>query len=515
MLFNSLPFLFFLPVAFVLYWASPAKVRYITLLIISLFYYLTFGPKYILLLLCTIFVTWMAAIKVYDVRDRDDGKRSRAKLILAGACACCLGLLFFFKYFNFMSMTVTRVLNLFSLNLHPFTLKLMLPVGISFYTFMTVSYLADVYLGKIEPERNFAKYALYVSFFPHIVMGPIGRADKLMPQLFPEDPGVRHFDETEASIGLRMMLWGFFKKLIIADSLGKYVDLIYENVPYYFGLTFIMVAVMYSFQIYCDFSGYTDIATGTARLFNINLGPNFRSPYFATSIRDFWSRWHISLSTWLRDYVYIPLGGSRCSEAKRNRNLMATFLVSGLWHGASWTFVFWGALHGIYQIGERMIGKSIGKKNRDAFGGESGGETGDAPGGEGGKKASTVLLRIVKTLVTFGLVTIAWIFFRADTFKDAVFIVTHLHSGVIRHLPESWEKMMSDLMITELGLFKLFGSLIALGIYDFISLKRDIPVAMAKLPLIVRWGIYSALTVLIIVSKLHGGTTQSFIYFNF
>ena len=500
MLFNSLPFLFFLPLAFLLYWISPAKVRWITLLAISMFYYLAFGSGYIIMLLCTIVVTWKASLMLGNIPKSDERHR---KLVLFGALIISLGFLFFFKYFNFMLITATRVLNLLSFKLDPFTLKLMLPVGISFYTFMSVSYLVDVYKGKISPEPNLARYALFVSFFPHIVMGPIGRADALMPQLFPEEK--KPFNAESASIGLRMMLWGLFKKLIIADSLGKYVDTVYGNVQNYFGLTLIMAVLMYSFQIYCDFSGYTDIAIGTAKLFNINLAQNFKSPYFSKSIKEFWSRWHISLSTWLRDYVYIPLGGSRCSKWKRDRNLMATFMVSGLWHGASWTFVLWGMLHACFQIAEGWFKKPAG----------DGMNIRDMKPVKGGKAVLAALAGVGLVIFTFLRATFAWIFFRVDTFKDAVYIITHLHNGVILHFFDAWEKMMSDLAITDLGLWKLLASIIALSIYDFISLKRDIPTEFGKLPTVLRWAVYLGLTSLIIVSKLHGGTTQSFIYFNF
>ena len=304
----------------------------------------------------------------------------------------------------------------------------------------------------------------------------------------------KKFDYDVAVSGLRMMLWGYFKKLVISDALAKYVDLIYGNVPYYFGMTFIMASVMYTFQIYCDFSGYSDIAIGTARLFNIELMQNFKSPYFSSSVREFWSRWHISLSTWFRDYVYIPLGGSRKGKLKKRINLMLTMLVSGLWHGANWTFVLWGGLHGIYQVIEDVLRDITGKKE---------------------KKAPGRLSVIFHTLLTFALVDIAWIFFRADSISDAFFIVTHLHNGVILHFANAWKKMTVDMLITTFGLWKLLAAILALMIYDYFSLKHDIPKEMSRWKLPLRWLIYVGLTTLIIINKLHGGTTQQFIYFNF
>ncbi len=485
MLFNSLAFLVFLPIAFALYWAAPEKIRWIVLLLVSYYFYMAASPRYVLLLLCTSLLIWASSL-VLEKADRED--RAFRKGILTATLLIAFGLLVFFKYYNFAVNSIVGLMGLFSMNIEPHLLNLLMPVGISFYTFQSVSYLLDVYSGKSKAQKSFARFALYVSFFPQIIAGPIGRTNELMPQMECR----KKFDYDLAVSGLRMMLWGYFKKLVISDALGKYVDLIYGNVPYYFGMTFIMVSVMYTFQIYCDFSGYSDIAIGTARLFNIELMQNFKSPYFSTSVREFWSRWHISLSTWFRDYVYIPLGGSRKGSVRKNINLMATMLVSGLWHGANWTFVLWGGLHGIYQVIEGFLRDKLPKRQKDR---------------------PPVL--ILHGILTFALVNLAWIFFRADSISDALFIVTHLHNGVILHFLDAWKKMKVDMLITDFGLIKLAAAIIVLMVYDYFSLKHDIPKEMQKWKLPLRWLIYIGVTALIIINKLHGGTTQQFIYFSF
>ena len=488
MLFNSLAFLIFLPVAFILYWIAPQKTRWIVLLLISYYFYMAASPRYVLLLLATSLVVWGASL-IIDRTDPDQGAFKKGVLVVT--LFICFGLLIFFKYYNFAANSIVGLMNLFSFNIEPHLLNLLMPVGISFYTFQSTSYLIDVYKGKSKPQESFARFALYVSFFPQIIAGPIGRTDELMWQLDCE----KKFDYDVAVSGLRMMLWGYFKKLVISDALAKYVDLIFGNVPYYFGMTFIMASVMYTFQIYCDFSGYSDIAIGTARLFNIELMQNFKSPYFSSSVREFWSRWHISLSTWFRDYVYIPLGGSRKGKIRKRINLIITMLVSGLWHGANWTFVLWGGLHGVYQVIEDVFRDKFGKDKE--------------------KKAPGRLSIIFHTLLTFALVDIAWIFFRADSISDAFFIVTHLHNGVILHFANAWKKMTVDMLITTFGLWKLLAAILVLMIYDYFSLKHDIPKEMSRWKLPLRWLIYVGLTTLIIINKLHGGTTQQFIYFNF
>ena len=495
MLFNSLGFLFFLPIVFILYWAVPGKYRNAALLVISYYFYFSCSAAYTLILIATTCVTYFAGLGLDGCTD----ERKRRRILTAGVLVTA-GILAFFKYFNFISVSITEFFNLFGLGLDEFTLKLVQPIGISFYTFQSISYIADVYKGKSRAERSPLIFALYISFFPQIISGPIARTNDLLPQLKAVGEN-RKFNYENAAAGLRIMLWGYFKKLIVADTLGKYVDLIYANVPYYFGMTFIMASLMYTIQIYCDFSGYSEIALGVAKLFNINLSVNFKSPYLSRSVKEFWSRWHISLSTWFRDYVYIPLGGSRCAQWKTNFNLIVTFLVSGLWHGANWTFILWGGLHGVYQVLEKYAVRIFGRKKKDAD--------------ESGVSFGKVIKNILTWCITFNFVSLFWIFFRADNVRDAFFIITHMHNGVLFHFAASWEKMMTDMGITAAELWKLCAFIAAIMAYDFFSLKRDLTEAFKKVPVVPRWLVYTALTTLIIVLRLYSGTKQSFIYFNF
>lgn len=340
MSFNSIAFAIFLPIVFLLYWSIPKNKQWILLLISSYYFYMSWNVKYVFLILLTTVVSYACGILLgwtESVKKR--------RFILGCALFICLGILFLFKYFNFFTSTFCGVIQVFSIPLHPITLNLLLPVGISFYTFQTLSYVIDVYQGKIQPEKHFGIYATFISFFPQLVAGPIERSENLLPQIRRE----HCFSYEEATYGLRQMLWGFFKKIVIADTLAYYVDMVYDMPYSYNGASLLIVSVFFSFQIYCDFSGYSDIAIGTARLFGIRLMTNFKSPYFSESITEFWRKWHISLSTWFRDYVYIPLGGNRKGKIRKYVNTLITFLLSGLWHGANGTYVFWGGCMVVYK----------------------------------------------------------------------------------------------------------------------------------------------------------------------
>lgn len=308
----------------------------------SYYFYASWGPQYVAVILITTIISYIAAL-LMDVR-RKGGMYSKIILILS--FILCIGVLFFFKYFNFFTENIALLLQKFSMPLQPFTLKLALPIGVSFYIFQTISYLTDVYRGEIRAERDFGIYAVYISFFPKVMQGPIERGKKLLPQLH-----ARHaFQSEQACYGLKLMAWGYFKKLVLADSLSVYVNQVYNDLPAYKGFSLVLATFFFAIQLYCDFSGYTDIALGSARLLGINLTQNFKAPYFASSIKDFWGRWHISLSSWLKDYIYIPLGGNRVGKVRHALNIMITFLVSGLWHGASWNYILWGGIHGSYQV---------------------------------------------------------------------------------------------------------------------------------------------------------------------
>lgn len=323
-------FMLFFPLVFSIYWLMPHHTRWFLLLCASYYFYMSWKPAYIVLILFTTFISYAAARLI----EREP-LRKKQRWILITALVLCIGILFFYKYFNFFSITLSTLASRFLIPVHPVTVKLLLPVGISFYTFQTLSYVIDVYRGTVKAERHFGIYAAFISFFPQLVAGPIERTGNLLPQI-----KARHtFDANRGICGAKMMLWGYFKKMVIADLLAGIVDAVFANLCGYSGFALVLAVFFFSLQIYCDFSGYSDIAIGTARLLDIDLMINFKSPYFSSSIKEFWSRWHISLSTWFRDYVYIPMGGNRCSKLRQSVNLLTTFLVSGLWHGASWTFV--------------------------------------------------------------------------------------------------------------------------------------------------------------------------------
>ena len=346
MVFNSVGFLIFFPIVLILYFALPKRASWIMLLIASYYFYISWNVKLIYLIVFTTAISWISSMLIERTK-----KPAIRKLFLVLTLVTCLGILFFYKYFNFLSDSVVEALKFFGIGADPFNLDLILPVGISFYTFQTLSYVIDVYRGDIKTEPNFFFYALYVVYFPQLVAGPIERPDNLIPQLHE-----RHRPNWENTRnGLRKMLIGFFKKVVVADLLATYVNAVYNDAANATGLGIVIATVLFAVQIYCDFAGYTDIAIGCAEIMGIKLMQNFDRPYISESIQEFWRRWHISLSSWFKDYIYFPLGGSRCAKWKNLRNIMIVFMVSGLWHGAAWTFVSWGTLHGLYQV----IGKLL------------------------------------------------------------------------------------------------------------------------------------------------------------
>lgn len=480
MLFNSLAFMLFLPVIFALYWAFPHKYRWFLLLLASYYFYMSWNAKYIVLILFTTLISYLAAL--FLERERHPRKR---KAVLILVIVCCMGILFFFKYFNFFSSSIAAVLNRFALPVHPVTLMLVLPVGISFYTFQTLSYVLDVYRGKVKAERHFGIYAAFISFFPQLVAGPIERTENLLPQI-----RARHtFHYDKAMYGMKVMLWGYIKKMVIADLLAGYVDTVFGSVNAYTGFSWVLAVFFFTIQIYCDFSGYSDIALGTAKLLDIDLMTNFKSPYFSASVKEFWSRWHISLSTWFRDYVYIPLGGNRCSKGRQAVNLMATFLCSGLWHGANWTFVLWGAVHGLAQIAENACSAPL-KRLRE-----------------------TPVGKWALTAAVFVFCNLAWIFFRADTCADAWYILTHMLQGVI--YPRSYLRAgLAQLGINPLKGIYLAGLLLLLALYDYGNKDRDIiEHTFARLGR-GQWFFYLVMGLLFVFFS-QKGVAAEFVYFQF
>lgn len=379
MVFNSVEFLIFLPLVILLYYSIAPRYRWILLLIASYYFYMSWKVGYIFLIIISTLIDYFAAIQI----AKAETKKQKKRYLILSLCSN-LGMLFFFKYFNFFGEALNTGLNVFNIAEAIPYFHALLPVGISFYTFQTLSYTIDVYKGRKVPERQLGIFAVYVAYFPQLVAGPIERSVNLIPQFHER----KTFSAENISKGMKLIIWGFFLKLVIADRSAIYVNAVYNHVAEHDGLTFLAATVLFAFQIYGDFAGYSLIAIGSSRLMGIGLMQNFNRPYFAASIHDFWRRWHISLSTWFRDYLYIPLGGNRVSKPRWLFNLFITFLISGLWHGANWTFIIWGALHGIYLIIEALAG-------------------GRQRGGLG------------NILLTFLLVNLAWVFFRANTVMDA------------------------------------------------------------------------------------------------
>lgn len=390
MLFNSLSFMLFFPVVCVLYWLMGkglSRLRNWFLLVASYYFYMSWEPSYALLILFTSLSTWYCGLKLSDA---DCHKRTYLTLCLI----VNLLILFFFKYYNFFVGSLSDLLAWQGVRLHIPYSSFLLPVGISFYTFQSIGYIVDVYRKEIAPEKNFFTYALFISFFPQLVAGPIERAKNLLPQFHSK----HQFDGDEFILGLKMMIWGFFMKLCVAGNVAPYVDAVYNNVPNHNGTSLLLASVFFSFQIFCDFGGYSLIAIGTARCLGFRLMDNFNHPYLSVSVKEFWRRWHISLSSWFGSYVYIPLGGSRCNRWRHYRNLLLTMLASGLWHGANWTFLWWGGIHGLFLVMHNMFCRL--------------------------KRWGTIsLLKPVSILSTWIAVTFAWIFFRANSLSDAFAVI--------------------------------------------------------------------------------------------
>ena len=405
MLFNSTAFLLFFPTVCVLNFCIPlkhVKARNLLLLAASYYFYMNWKPAYALLLLTSTAVTYFAALGI----DRFEEKRKR-KLCLVGSLVVNLSILLLFKYYNFLAANVGDALQAWGLAMSLPEFGWLLPVGISFYTFQALGYSIDVYRGSTKVERDFATYALFVSFFPQLVAGPIERSNNLLPQ-FRE----RHrFDYGEVMAGVRLMVWGYFMKLVLADRCGLYVDTVFNHVDKHNGGSYLVASLLFPFQIYGDFAGYSLIAIGVARILGFRLMTNFRRPYFACSVGEFWHRWHISLSTWFKDYVYIPLGGNRVGRMRNYFNLMVTFVVSGIWHGANWTFLCWGSLHGLLLCMEKASG----------FG---------RTGHSGVRKAC-------RWMATFMLVSLTWILFRANSLQDAVTIIVGILTNFGMPKPET------------------------------------------------------------------------------
>lgn len=483
MLFNSIEFLCFLPIVFGLYWfvlKDSLRGQNALIVLASYVFYGAWDVRFLSLIILSSIVDFLLGQAIHDSNEQ-----RKRKLFLFLSLGVNLGILGFFKYYGFFVDSFVDLLNGLGFQAHRSTLNIILPVGISFYTFQTLSYTIDIYRKQLEPTRDPVAFFAFVAFFPQLVAGPIERASNLLPQFLKN----RTFDEQYAISGLRIMLWGFFKKVVIADRLAEYVDIVYSAPGEFQGISLIIATLFFALQIYCDFSGYSDIAIGVARLFGFDLMTNFRTPYFATSLREFWQRWHISLSTWFRDYVYIPLGGNRVGEVRKIYNLMVTFLVSGLWHGANWTFVIWGGIHGLILSFETIFRKST---------------------------AFNFVPNIIKGLFIFTVVCLAWIFFRANNVSDAFLIFNNTFTGLGNQLssPVELENALRS-FIPSLKEFKnLAISLVLFGIVEVFLYNKSFHQLVDKWKTPLRWGFYYLILFWIMYFGAFNQGAQ-FIYFQF
>lgn len=471
MIYNSFNFIIVFPFIFLLYYLIPSRLkvwRNIFLLIVSYLLYMSWNPVFSLVLLGVTGVTYSFA--------RLMEKKAHRKLVLTIGLITTAFPLIFFKYTDFICKSISDMFAWMGLSTELHGLNWAIPLGISFFTFQGISYLCDVYYQRIEPERNVLVYALYLSFFPSIVSGPINRATSIIPQINNLRP---FFDYNKAVEGLKMVLWGMFMKVVVADRVALYVDTVLPFYYNYTGMSCLLASFLYTIQIYADFAGYSLMAIGVGKLLGFELAENFRRPYFAVSVSEFWHRWHISLSTWLKDYVYIPMGGSRCSKGRSRWNVFVTFLVSGIWHGANWTFIVWGCMHGLCQIIEKMFGW---QKH------------------DGGN-----VMRAIRILITFLLVNFAWVFFRMPSLEEACKAIAHMFDP---HQP------MSIFLTTFLDFIFMFIGILMLFTKDFYDefFPTKLQVLNSK-HTIIRWSAYLFLISLIIVAGVLGN--DQFIYANF
>jgi D-alanyl-lipoteichoic acid acyltransferase DltB (MBOAT superfamily) len=512
MLFNSAAFLIFFPVVTTAYFLLPHRFRWMLLLAASCYFYMAFIPKYILILAVTITVDYFAGLGL----ERFEGQKKR--WILIASILTNVGMLAFFKYFNFANENLAALANFIGWNYPIQSLSILLPIGLSFHTFQSLSYTIEVYRGHQKAERHFGYLALYVMYYPQLVAGPIERPQNILHQLHEE----HHFDYPRVTEGLKRMAWGMFKKVVVADRMVRFVNPVYGDPTSYDGPALVLATLAFAIQIYCDFSGYSDIALGSAQVMGVKLMKNFDHPYFARSISEFWRRWHISLSTWFRDYVYIPLGGNRVSKPRWAFNLLLTFLISGLWHGANWTFIIWGALHGIYFILSTLTEPIWGRLS-----------------------AITRLDQLPRLksafamLTTLSLVTFSWIFFRAESLGDALYIARHLVSGWPSYLAQSWNIIVQGLQNTaNLGLYSIVNAfftilepvtrearavlaltglaLVILLVIEILQYRGNLLEQLNQKPVFFRRAVYaSLLAAILILGTSYASVQQAFIYFQF
>lgn len=490
----SLAFLIFFALSLIGYYLFPIKYRWIWLLAISLFFYLTADWRYMLFLGFSIVTTYAAGRLLGQVPA---GLLRRRRFILAAVLFLNIGCLVFLKFYNFTANAVGLLAGFLGMNAAPPLFDFIMPLGISFYTLQVAGYCIDVYKEKIAPERHILKYALFVSFFPQIIQGPIPRYDFLAPQL----TSPHKFEYRNFSHGLQLMLWGYFKKMVVADRAAIVVSAVFDNYAYpaYFdGGQILFAALLFSVQLYADFSGCVDIVRGCAQTFGIDLPLNFNRPYFATSIQDFWRRWHISLSSWLRDYVYIPLGGNRKGRIRQYINIMVVFLVSGLWHGVGFRYLAWGFLHGFYQVAGKLL-QPLRTQIIDRT----------------GVNRETIGYRILQIIPTFAMVTLAWIFFRATSLRTALSMVKRLFLDF--HLSSLVGDTLYMFGLSETNTHLLFAAIAFMVLVGIVQSQGSIRQRLDRQPLVIRWAVFLAGIAAVLIYGMYGPgmNASAFIYAQF
>ncbi len=511
MLFNTIEFLFFMPILFLAYYIVPKRFQWIILLFFSIVFYLFSVPVFILYVLGTIVTTYFGALFLgFTVKPAkrnleeasnnvvfDDIPRvnhRKRKVIIFSVIVINVGILFITKYLSFSISLLNSLMNRLHFNHTLPVFSIVQPLGISFYTLQALGYIIDVYRNKYIPEKNLAKHALYILYFPQIVQGPIGRCDLLSAQLFRGN----HFDYTQVKFGLQLVLWGFFKKLVIADRCGILVNEVFTNYQNYSGYQILIASLFYTVQIYADFSGFTDIAIGVSQSLGIKLSDNFKQPYFSRSIQDFWRRWHISLSSWFRDYIYFPLGGNRKGELRKYLNVILVFVISGLWHGVGFNYIAWGLLHGSYQVVGALTKNFKGKLARCL-----------------GLDMQSRVYHALQVAINLFLINLSWIFFRAEGFRKAIFMIESMVLGIIQQ--KSVGGLFYSLGLNEIEFLILT---IAIILAFFVSLqqrRKSIRVVLSQQPLIARWPIYILALASVVLLGLYGPASPAspFIYYNF
>ncbi|MDX1761112.1 MAG: MBOAT family O-acyltransferase [Christiangramia sp.] len=478
MLFNSIDFALFLPIVFFLYWFATdknLKLQNLLILVSSYIFYGWWDWRFLSLILFSTILDYIIGLKLFN-----EEVIQKRKILLWISIFINIGFLGFFKYYNFFLENFITAFSFFGTEINANSLNLILPVGISFYTFQTLSYTIDIYRRRLEPTKNFIAFSAFVSFFPQLVAGPIERASNLLPQFYTK----RHFNYSKAVDGMRQILWGLFKKIVIADNCAKYANEIFSNSSQYDGSTLLLGAIFFTFQIYGDFSGYSDVAIGTSRLFGINLNQNFAFPYFSRDIAEFWRRWHISLSTWFRDYIYIPLGGSRGGDWNKIRNVFIIFIVSGFWHGSNWTFIMWGALNAIYFLPILLTNNN--RKNLEVIAND---------------RWFPNVKELFLMLSTFMLTVFAWIFFRANSIQHAFMYISKIFTNSFFLPPEYRPKDM----------FLLIFFLLIME-WRSRSYEHGLSFTSKNNLFLRRWLLYSFILIMIFT---YGGKEQQFIYFQF